>query len=698
VSAALSSALQPSRPWPLGAEVRASGVHFAVFSQRASAVELCLFDAEGRGEIARHVLAGPDDGVFHGFLPAARAGLVYGYRAHGAWRPEDGRRFNPAKVLLDPYAREIVGRFDWQPEHYGHTAHDERTPDPRDNASSALKARVLDDPGIAPGARNRPLHRADALVLYELHVRGFSMTLPGLPEHLRGSYAALAHPAALAHFARLGVTTLCLMPVTQALDEYHLHQRGLSNFWGYNPIGYFCPEPRYATDRTAATARAEFRAVVDTLHAHGIEVVIDVVFNHTAEGGAHGPLLGFRGLDNPSWYVLSGDDRSRYENYSGCGNTLRIAHPRVTQFVLDALRWWVERMGVDGFRFDLATALGRTRQGFDPTAPFFVALRQDPVLSTVHWIAEPWDLGHGGYQLGRFPGRFMEWNDKFRDRVRGYWLGNGVSRGEFARRFSASSDAFHHDRRAPSASINYVTAHDGFTLADLVSYSRKHNEANGEDGRDGNGHEVSANFGVEGSTNDAAILHTRRCVRRALLTTLLLAQGTPMLRAGDEFASSQSGNNNAYCQDNPIGWLDWSQVEAEADTLALVARLIALRRAHPLLRCDVWFPHPDEAGRGPRLAWYRPDAAPMRHEDWHGHDGSAFACQFHAARDSSPHWAVLFNPHAESSTFQLAHGPWRLVLDSAAPARSTTRDCVTRITAAARSVALLAHDSLEISP
>jgi glycogen operon protein len=527
------------------------------------------------------------------------------------------------------------------------------------------------------------------VVLYEVHVRGFSMGLPGIPDALRGTFAALAHPAAIAHFQRLGVTTLSLLPVQHALDEKHLHAQGLRNYWGYNTIGFFCPDPRLAADRSPGGAVAEFRAMVEVLHANGLEVVLDVVFNHTAEGDERGPSLSFRGLDNASWYALVPEDRSRCENFSGCGNSVRVAHPRVTQFVLDVLRWWVERMGVDGFRFDLAASLGRTRSGFDAAAPFFVALRQDPLLAAVHWIAEPWDCGVGGYQLGRFPGRFLEWNDRFRDVVRGYWLGHGVGRGDFAKRITASSDLFHHGMRRPTASVNFVTAHDGFTLADLVSYARKHNEANGEGNRDGNGSEVSANFGVEGPSDDPAVQDTRLRVRRALLATMLLSQGTPMLCAGDEFGNSQGGNNNAYCQDNPTGWLDWSRAADEADTTALVVRLIALRRQYPLLRCEHWFEADEKSLARPRLRWHSPAGAPMQIADWHARDSGAFACQLYARGEAFPRGTVLFNPDPLPREFQLSNGPWQLLLDSSAPQTAVDTLPHHQLSAPARSVVLL---------
>lgn len=675
--------LLPGRAAPLGAHVVDGGIQFAVFSQRAKQIELCIFDSAGTQELKRYALHPTEDGVFSGVLPGAQPGLVYGYRAHGSYRPESGYRFNPHKLLLDPYAREIVGRFEWRPEHFAYVhGHPEgaRVLDTRDNAAFALKSRVIAP--LAPASRTaqRPRRPLSDVVLYELHVKGFTMTLPGIPDALRGTYAGLAHPAAIAHLKRLGVTTLSLLPVHTAIDEQHLADRSLGNYWGYNTIGFFCPDARHSAARRSGNDSVgavieEFRAMVATLQAEGFEVVLDVVFNHSAEGDEYGPTISFKGLDNPSWYRLMPDDRSRYENASGCGNTLRLIHPRVTQFVLDALRYWVDVMGVDGFRFDLAPALGRTRHGFDPSAPFWVALRQDPTLSQVHLIAEPWDLGHDGYQLGRMPGRFLEWNDRFRDAVRSYWLGPdahhgaAIGRSEFARRFTASSDLFHHGHRLPGASVNFIAAHDGRTLADVVTYREKHNLANGEHNRDGHSHEVCANFGIEGPSDHPLVIDTRRRVRRALLATALLAQGTPMLCAGDEFGNSQRGNNNAYCQDNATGWLDWCTA-ADGD-IDFVASILALRRDDPLLRHPRWFATTPDAHE-PVLHWLRPDGEAMQVDDWHDPHAHAFACQLADHAASPPRWCIVFNPGAQPARFHLPNGPWRLAVDSSGIASHTS--------------------------
>jgi glycogen operon protein len=667
----LPEALDEGRIEPMGALARDGGANFVVFSEHARAVELCIFDDAGTTELRRLPLHGPHDGLFHGFLPGAGPGLVYGLRAHGPYQPESGHLFNANKLLLDPWAREIVGRFEWRPEHHGHAiGHPDghRSFDTRDNAATALKARVAPPPSFAPGWHNAPRIAPADMVLYEVHVKGFSQLHPRVPPELRGTYAGLAHPASIAHFKLLGVTTLSLLPVHHHLDEEGLAERGLTNYWGYNSIGVFSPDPRLASRRDDPTAvTQEFRAMVAALHDAGLEVVLDVVYNHTAEGSETGGTIAWRGLDHACWYRLQ-HDRQHCDNTTGCGNTVAIAHPRTTQWVLDSLRYWVQEMGVDGFRFDLATVLGRTPTGYSPQAAFFTALRQDPVLARAHLIAEPWDAGHDGYQVGRFPGRFLEWNDKFRDSVRRYWLGKEdgarVGRGEFARRFTASNDLFHHGQRRPSASVNFVTAHDGFTLADVVSYRTKHNEANGEGNRDGRDGEPCADFGVEGPTDEPAINAVRLRVKRAMLATLLLAQGTPMLTAGDEIGKTQGGNNNPWCQDNEIGWLDWER--ADQLLLDFVAEVVALRRSEPALRHDNWF----EARRGHcTLRWLAPAGHDMQMQDWHDGHLRAFACVFECLREGRtsplrpPLW-LAFNPEASDHPFALPPGTWQLAIDS----------------------------------
>jgi isoamylase len=682
--------LSTGQPYPLGATVGPDGVNFAVASEHAQFIELCLFDEGGRAETARHRLPACSDGIWHGFLAGARPGLVYGLRAHGPYAPRAGHRFNPHKLLLDPYAREIVGRFEWRDEHFGfRRGHAEGADsfDGRDNAAFALKARVAAP--LAPVALRPGPRPADEVILYEVHVKGFTRQHPGVPEELRGTFAGLAHPAAIDHLLRLGVTTLSLLPVHYALTEERLTKLGLVNYWGYNTIGFFCPDPRLSsTPGDARAARQEFRAMIDRLHAAGLEVVIDVVFNHTAEGDESGPTLSMRGLDNALWYRLAPEERRRYDNSTGCGNTVNVQHPRVTQFVLDCLRYWVDEMGVDGFRFDLAPVLGRTARGFDPQAPFFSALAQDPVLARARLIAEPWDIGDGGYQLGRFPGRWLEWNDRFRDGMRQFWLTRSVDRAEFARRLLASSDRFHHGTRTPLASVNHVGAHDGFTLRDLVSYRHKHNEANGEANNDGHNANYSVNCGAEGSTDDAAVNAERGRLARALLATTLLAQGTPMLAAGDELGHGQQGNNNAYCQDNPISWIDWRR--ADATLGAFVARLTALRRELPALHQPRWLsdqPRPD--GRRD-VEWRDAGGQEMTVARWHDAERHCLAVSF-APEDAEP-VLLVFNAEPRAHECLLPAGRWRCVLDSSSPAAPERPADGGRIEAPAQSVLVLRPD------
>ncbi len=680
---------------PLGSHVRNGGINFAVFSQHAEQIELCIFDASGAKELKRYVLHGPCDGVFQGFLPGLSAGLVYGLRAHGAYAPEHGHRFNAHKLLLDPYAREIVGHFAWRSEHHGYEiGHPQgaRSFDTHDNATTALKARVAAPRAAANTAvRSRaPRIASGDVVLYEVHVKGFSKLHPEVARDLRGTYAGLAHAAAIAHFKSLGVTTLSLLPVQYCIDEPALAEKGLKNYWGYNTLGFFCPDPRLAAAKNDPTAVVEeFRTMVDTLHANGLEVVLDVVYNHTPEGNEFGPTLSFRGLDNASWYRLVRDDKSRAENLTGCGNTLNVEHPRVTQFVLDSLRYWVTEMGVDGFRFDLAPVLGRNNRGFDPGAGFFTALRQDPVLADVHLIAEPWDAGFDGYQLGRFPGRFLEWNDKFRDAVRGYWLrkaAGGTGRGEFARRFNASNDVFQTASRQPSASINFVSVHDGYSLHDFTAYQRKHNEANGENNRDGRDGEACDNSGIEGETDDATINATRDRVRRAILATVILAQGTPMLCAGDEIGNSQSGNNNAYCQDNETGWLNWNT--ADHALQQYVSELLALRKSTPALRLDRWFSAHPASARERSVVWINTRGNEMTQADWHDGGQSALAGVIYSESGAI---LIVFNPEESATSFALPQGRWVVALDSSGEFRQgAIFESGATLSAAARSVVVLA--------
>ncbi len=624
-------------PFPLGATwqplVDAASVNFAVWAPDAEAVDLCLFDTRGEVELQRLRLPACTDGVWHGRLLATpeqlAGGLVYGLRAHGAWSPRDGLRFNANKVVLDPWAQEIVGRY--AASTAGGLAdfrgHDSRSPDlpcRRNNARRAVKARVVASPAQPPRApRLWPPVPRDRTVIYEVHVKGATEIHPELPEALRGCYLGLSHPAMLAHLRRLGVTSLCLLPVQARADEERLQQLGLTNYWGYSTLAYFAPEPSYASRPHAA--RDEFAAMVAGLHAAGLEVILDVVYNHTSESDAKGPCLSFRGLANRQYYRLEPADRARYVDWAGCGNTLNLAEPRVVELVLGSLRHWVSTYGVDGFRFDLASILGRGADGhFSAASGFFAALRADPLLSTVKLIAEPWDIAAGGYQLGAYPPGWAEWNDQYRDTLRCWWLGSAGSqsggrphaadRGMFAHRFAGSSAQFHHNTRSPSASINYITAHDGYTLRDLVSYQQRHNLANGEENRDGHQSNHSWNCGVEGDTRDPEVLQRRARLQRSLLASLLLAQGTPMLLAGDELGHSQGGNNNAYCQDNRLTWLAWSS--AQPGLADCVARLITLRRSHAALRPWRWLTGRADADGWRDVIWWHPDGHELQGAEW----------------------------------------------------------------------------------
>jgi glycogen debranching enzyme len=688
----LAPALQLSagQPWPLGATPDAEGVNFAFCSQHASRVELCLFDEAG-AETHRLPLPAQSGDVWHGHLAGALPCLVYGLRVHGPWRPDRGHRFNPHKLLLDPWAREIVpppGGFDWRGPHFAADPEHPQHPDTRDNGAMAHRARVVDleaerlrDAGTGTLARRAA---ADTLI-YELHVRGFTKRLPGVPEAQRGTYAGLASDAALAHLQRLGVTTVCLLPVQQSLSEAHLAARGLVNYWGYNTLGFFCPEPRYAS---SADVRGEFRALVRRLHEAGIEVLLDVVYNHTPEGDERGPSLAWRGIDNSSWYRLPEADRSRYDNYSGCGNTLDIRQPRVLQMVMDSLRHWVQHFGVDGFRFDLAPVLGRGDHGFDRHGPFFKAVLQDPVLQRVRLVAEPWDVGPGGYQLGQFPRGWQEWNDRFRDTARAFWLGGDCTRGELALRLAGSSDLYQARQRSPLESINYIVSHDGFTLADLVSHDLRHNEANGEGNRDGHGHNLSWNCGWEGPTTDPVVLQRRARLKRALLATLLLSQGTPMLAAGDELGHSQGGNNNPYCQDNDTTWIDWAA--ADPALIDYTAHLVVLRRRLLPLAPRWYTGLPDARGRHD-LAWLRRTGEPMTPEHWNNRMSRILGAWIGAPGRAGAPLLLLINGRDMDATFRLPPGRWACELDSTqADGRSRwSRGDAAEILLPARSVLLL---------
>jgi glycogen operon protein len=673
------------QPWPLGASLMTqpggAGVNFAVVAEHAERVEVCLFDEQGLQETARVALPDQTGGVWHGFVLGLTCGQLYGLRAHGPYAPERGQRFNPAKLLIDPFARALAGDLallSLERDYLGDPAPNDQVlhaqPDPEDNAARVPKARVLDwakelraGAAVAP----RPQVAPERTVLYEAHVKGLTQQHPGVPPASRGRFAGLASPAMLAHYQRLGITTLCLLPVQLHITELHLLDKGLRNYWGYNTLGYFMPMPAYASG-AFPDERTEFRWMVDQLHKNGLEVVLDVVYNHSAESDTFGPTLSWRGLSNAAWYALDGD--GQHLNFSGCGNSFNMGNVGVLQLAMDSLRWWVQAFGVDGFRFDLATSLGRDPaldQRFNPRSGLLAAMAQDPVLAGIKLIAEPWDVGPQGYQLGHFLPPWQEWNDRFRDTSRAFWLGFPVTRGDMARRLTGSSDRFQSNGRDPLASVNLITAHDGMTLADLTAYRDKHNAANGEGNRDGHNHNLSANAAVEGPSSDATVLAMRGEWRRALLATLFCAQGTPQLLAGDELGHSQHGNNNAYCQDNETSWLNWEN--ADTELTAFVAQLIHLRQAHAALRHARWF-----AGAGPRDAdtpadihWRRPDGLALSAADWNDPLSRSFACLVEvnnpAQAGEAPleRWLLAFHPANESLPFSLPPGDWHWALNSA---------------------------------
>ncbi|MFI1166844.1 glycogen debranching protein GlgX [Streptomyces sp. NPDC020801] len=620
----------PGTPTPLGARFRAgpegvAGTNFALWAGGAEAVELCLFDASGKETRAR--LTELTHEIWHGFVPGVMPGQRYGYRVHGRWDPWTGARWNPAKLLLDPYARAVDGEFGLPPEVYGHVRDwpdqsvADTVRDERDSAPYVPKGVVVHDGGPDDEWTydRRPKTPWADSVIYELHVRGFTRLHPDVPEELRGTYAGLAHPAAVEHLVRLGVTAVELLPVHQFAHEDHLLRRGLRNYWGYNSIGYFAPHAGYAASGTTGEQVGEFRRMVRALHAAGIEVILDVVYNHTAEADGYGPTLSLKGIDNRRYYRLQSDER-HYADYTGCGNTLHVVQPHVLRLITDSLRYWVTEMGVDGFRFDLAAALARSMHDVDMLSPFLAVIAQDPVLRRVKLIAEPWDVGSGGYQVGAFPPLWTEWNDRYRNAVRDFWRHALPDVREMGYRLSGSSDLYAWGGRRPYASVNFVTAHDGFTLRDLVSYEHKHNEANGEGNRDGTDDNRSWNCGAEGESDDERVRALRRRQLRNLLTTLLLSTGVPMLVAGDELGRTQRGNNNAYCQDNEIGWLDWSLLQDPGwkQLSELTARLIELRHRHPVLRRRAFFSGRAHSADGLRdLAWFTPRGTEMTEGDWY---------------------------------------------------------------------------------
>ena len=650
--------LEAGTPWPLGATLVEGGVNFAVFSAHATRIELCLYDRDGADELARIALPAYTDGVWHGWLAGGGPGLVYGLRAYGANDAARGHRFNPAKLLLDPYARRLAGQWRWSETHLGDIHDDKDLHVALDNARDMPKAAIELD-NFDWGADRPPrIPWADS-VLYEVHVKGFTWRHADIAPEDRGRFLGLASPVAIAHLRRLGVTAVNLLPVQQHLTEHSLARRGAHNYWGYNTLAFCVPDARFA----AHDPLREFRTMVTQLHAAGIEVILDVVFNHTAESDHRGPTVSWRGLDNASWYRLRHADARFYENYSGTGNSLDLSQPRVLQFVLDCLRYWVTDMHVDGFRFDLAASLARGAQGFDERHPFLLAVSQDPILSRIKLIAEPWDAGPGGYQLGRFPAGWSEWNDRYRDATRAFWVRKTADRGEFAARLAGSSELFRHGGRSVFAGINYVTAHDGFTLHDLLSYDRKHNDSNGENNRDGSDHNLSWNCGAEGETDLLMVNTLRSRLKRALLATLMLSRGVPMLLGGDELGRTQHGNNNAYAHDDESSWLDWAS--ADQALVDFTTRLIELRRATPQLRDAQWWTG-EHDGQGVRdVVWLNRLGQEMRAEHWQ--EAQRFVLGMllgaRAIEGSSP-LLVLFNAEHKDCPLPLPPGAWTQRLDT----------------------------------
>ncbi len=657
--------VRPGEPFPLGAHWDGQGTNFSVFSEVATRVDLCLFDESGHERRVRL----PEVTAFcwHGYLPRIGPGQRYGFRVHGPWVPAEGHRCNPAKLLLDPYARAISGQVTWGSALLPYVRAEDPDEMSEEDSAECVPRSIVIDPRFDWGDDRqirRPLHET---LIYETHVKGFSARMPQIPPEIRGTYAALAHPASIAYLTDLGVTALELLPVHHFVHDGHLLERGLRNYWGYNSIGYFAPHSEYAVGDDTGQQVVEFKRMVKALHAAGIEVILDVVYNHTAEGNHLGPMLSFKGLDNAAYYRTLESDRRFYMDYTGTGNSLNMRHPHALQLVMDSLRYWTLEMHIDGFRFDLAAALARELYDVDRLSAFFDIIHQDPVLNRTRLIAEPWDVGVGGYQVGNFPVLWCEWNGKYRDTTRDYWRSQEATLGEFAARLTGSADLYQNDGRKPYASINFITAHDGFTLTDLVSYNGKHNEANGEENRDGEAHNRSWNLGVEGPTDDPEILARRARQRRNFLATLLLSQGVPMLLGGDEMGRTQNGNNNAYCQDSEISYYDWDRVDTSL--LEFTKRLIAFRHAHPVFRRRGWFKGRPIKGNGAAdIAWFKPDGVEMSEQDWTEWFAKSFGVFLNGgvlrSRDDRGRWVrdasflLLFNAHVDYVQFTLPDLSW----------------------------------------
>ena len=678
--------IKEGSPLPLGATWDGRGTNFSLFSENATRVELCLFDNEGASETERIALPEYTDGIWHGYVEGIAPNTVYGYRVDGPYNPGEGHRFNVNKLLLDPYATEHIGELRWGPEIFGYVMEsgDDTTFDTRDSASFVPKC-IVTDP-VFPWSDERPRPRECRVpfaetVLYELHAKGYTKLHPALPEKLRGTYAGLGEPVVVEYIRSLGVTSIELLPIHTYFDESHLHDLHLTNYWGYNSIGFFAPDPRYAADPKEALR--EFKSMVGRYHEACMEVILDVVYNHTAEGNERGPTLSFKGIDNASYYRLHADDRRYYVNDTGTGNTVNVSHPRVLQMICDSLRYWVEETHVDGFRFDLGTILAREPNGFDKGAGFLKVVAQDPVLSRVKLIAEPWDIGPGGYRVGEFPPGWMEWNDTFRDRTRGFWTGKSTS-GDLAQALAGSPEIFDHFGRRPWTSVNFITAHDGFTLHDLVSYNDKHNLANGEDNRDGSDNNRSWNCGAEGPTAEAKVNKVRARQMRNLMTTLLFAQGTPMMLAGDEFGRTQNGNNNAYCQDNEISWVDWKLQQQNSSMLEFTRRVVGLRHQLPMLRRGRYLhTAADDLGNVQEVAWLCSDGSALTAEQWHSEPPRCFGmlldgCALRAdavKRDCHQTLLLIVNDANAEEDFHLPDGrekQWRLLLDTNAETQAAS--------------------------
>jgi glycogen operon protein len=690
----VSPASQPAEIWPgkaypLGATYDGSGTNFALFSEVADKVELCLFDEDGTE--TRYTLPEVDGFVWHGFVPGSEPGQRYGYRVHGPYDPGNGQRCNPNKLLLDPYSKAIDGNFDWNQSLFGYNFGEPDSRNDDDSAASMPKSVVI-NPFFDWGVDRPPKYEYADSFIYESHVKGLTQTHPDIPEAMRGTYAAIGHPAIVDHLKSLGVTAIELMPVHHFANDSTLIDKGLSNYWGYNTIGFFAPDSKYASSSTPGGQVQEFKAMVRTLHEAGIEVILDVVYNHTAEGNHMGPTLSMRGIDNAAYYRLVEDDKRYYMDYTGTGNSLNVGHPHSLQLIMDSLRYWVTEMHVDGFRFDLASTLAREFYDVDKLSTFFELVQQDPTVSQVKLIAEPWDVGPGGYQVGNFPPQWTEWNGKYRDTVRDFWRGEAASLGEFASRLTGSADLYEHTARRPVASINFVIAHDGFTLRDLVSYNDKHNEANGEDNNDGESHNRSWNCGVEGPTDDPEINALRAQQERNFLTTLLLSQGVPMICHGDELGRTQGGNNNGYCQDNEITWVNWD--DADQELLDFACKVSTLRAEHPVFRRRRFFNGRPVRQRGsagvPDISWFRPDGSEMNDEDWDSGFGKSVAVYLNGQgipdldprgqRVTDDSFVICFNAHHEPIEFTVPPeefgAAWQPVIDTAAEPGAVEADPV----------------------